>query len=372
MKKNKLKKRNIIILIIILLVILVEIINPIKLYNKYLLSNLNYDEISVENILANGLKDEVLKIGYNKTLDNVFKSSDFKSKNFSMYSQIDYYDFNNFTLIINTLIDKGYNVEDINNILKSADADSLNTFLDKEYIENVSNYLKYDFSILKNIDRYFNYQKENNVDYELAVIYVNIGLDNNFYEQTNIVTDFSLNMLVNRYNKLNSDFIPDNLETVPSEYSVGSQKLNAEALQAFLQMSKDCKNATGYKLLVRSGYRDYQSQEKTYNSYLQAYGKTYAENYVAHPGYSEHQTGLAIDIKAESKDVFSSSKESKWVYLNAYKYGFILRYKEEYEKITGTKYESWHFRYVGNDIANYVYENNMPYEEYYIRFLNNK
>ena len=372
MKKHRAKKRNIILLIFIILVILIEIINPVKLYNKYLLSNLNYNEISIENILKNNLKDEVLEIGYNETLDNVLKSPEFKIDNFSIYSKINYYEFDNFTTIINSLIEKGYTDEEINNILKSSDEDSLNNFLEHDYIENISNYLKYDFSILKNIDRYLNYEKNNNLDNETVVIYVNIGLDNNFYESTNLVTDFSFDMLVNRYNNLNSDFVPDNLEVVPNEYSDSYQRLNSSVLKAFMQMSEDCKKATGYKLLVRSGYRDYQSQEKTYNSYLKSYGKTYAENYVAHPGFSEHQTGLAIDVKAQSKDVFFGSKESEWTYLNAHKYGFILRYKKEFENITGTKYESWHFRYVGNEIASYIYENNISYEEYYVRFLMNK
>ena len=102
---------------------------------------------------------------------------------------------------------------------------------------------------------------------------------------------------------------------------------------------------------------------------LKSYGKTYTENYVTHPGFSEHHTGLAIDVRAESTDVFADSKESKWAYTNAYKYVFILRYKKSEEKITGIKYESWHFRYVGEEIAKYINENDMTYEEYYVRFL---
>ncbi len=370
MKKRRIKKKSFII-VIILFVLVIEIINPIKLYNKYLLKNLNYSDQSIEVILKNNLKKEVLEIEYNKALDIVFESKDFKSKNFNIYKKLNYYNLSDYTKNVNMLIDKGYSPNDINNILKSATNDSLKDFLENDYIENVSKFLEYDFSILENYDRYVNYQNKFNIDKELVVIYVNIGLDKEYYEDTKITNSFSYDMLINKYRGVSEDFIPDNLVDVPSEYGKG-QKLNEEALKAFIKMSDDCKAMTSFSLLVRSGYRDFTEQEKTYNTYLKAYGKKYAENYVTHPGYSEHHTGLAIDIKAESSDVFLGSKESKWTYDNAYKYGFILRYKKEYENITGIKYESWHFRYVGDEIAKYLHDNEMTYEEYYIRFLNNK
>ncbi len=371
MKKKKVKKKSIVVLIIIILIIIVEIVNPIKLYNKYQLKNLNYQEASIENILKNNFKKEVMDLKYNKTLDIVFSSKDFNSKNFDVYKNIEYIELNDFTKNINKLIEKGYKAEEINYILKSATNESLKAFLEKDYQENVSKFLEYDFSILSNLDRYIKYQDEHNIDKELVVIYVNIGLDSNYYTNTNKVESFSFDMLVNKYNELDKDYVPESLVDVPSDYGK-DQKLNETVLKAFIKMSEDCKASTGNKILVRSGYRSYETQENTYNSYLKTYGKNYAENYVAHPGFSEHQTGLAIDIKAESNEVFAKSKESKWVYENAYKYGFILRYKKEYEDITGINYESWHFRYVGEEIAKYIYEKDITYEEYYIRFLNKK
>ena len=371
MKSKKIKTPIIVILVIILLAVAIIIINPIKLYNKYQLKNLKYSEASIENILKNNLKDKVLELGYNETLDKVLVSKDFKIDNFNNYKEIKYYDLDDFVKNINLLIEKGYDSVDINNILKSATNESLKKFLKKDYIENISKFLEYDFSSLDNIDRYIKYQNEHNIDKELVVIYVNIGLDKKFYEDVTTTNKFSIDMLVNKYHGVSEDFIPDNLVDVPSEYGK-DQKLNEETLKAFIKMSEDCKAATNYKLLVRSGYRDFLDQEKTYNTYLKTYGKTYAENYVTHPGYSEHHTGLAIDIKAESTDVFANSKESKWAYENAYKYGFILRYKKEFENITGIKYETWHFRYVGEEIAKYLHENEMTYEEYYVRFIENK
>ena len=372
MKKKRLKKRNIIILSIILVVLLIEFINPIKLYNKYRLRNLNYSENSINLILDKGLKDEILSIEYNKTLDTIINDKNFDSNNFNIYKDLTYYELNDYTKNVNKLIKKGYKAEDINNILKSASNESLEDFLKKEYDENVSKFLKYDFSLLENYDRYLSYKEENNIDNELVVVYVNIGLDKEFYTDTKTVSKFSVDMLVNKYIGVSEEFTPDNLIKIDSDYAVDSkQQGNEEMVKAFKKMSDDCKSETGYKLLVRSGYRDYKSQEETYNLYLKTYGKKYAESYVTHPGYSEHQTGLAVDIKAESSNTFAGTKESKWLNENAYKYGFILRYESETEEITGIKYESWHYRYVGNEIAEYLKENEMTYDEYYIRFLNN-
>ncbi len=371
--KRKLNKKIVIIVVVVLLVLLIEIINPIKLYNKHLLKELHYSEPSINNILKNGLKDDVLAMDYNEALNEVFKSKDFKKENFNVYKELEYRKLTDFTKQVNALISKGYTKEDVKNIIKSATDESLQEFLEKDYIEDVSSFLKYDFSILGNYDRYVDYLDKNNLDKELVVVYVNIGLDRDYYDTPNKVEKFSFDMLVNKYNELSKDFVPDNLIKVDEEYAVDDkQKGNETMLKNFIKMSNDCKSATGYKLLVRSGYRDYKSQEDTYNLYLNTYGKKYAENYVAHPGFSEHQTGLAVDVKAESSNTFAGTKESKWLRENAYKYGFIFRYANDTEEITGIKYESWHYRYVGLDIAKYIQENEMTYDEYYIRFLNNK
>ena len=373
MKKKKLKKKNIIILTIILLIIIVELINPIKLYNKHLLRELNYSETSINVILENNLKDQVLENEYNKNLDKIFSSSDFNYKNYSIYKDLNAYEINDYVKNVNKLIEIGYNASDINNILKTSTDETLKDFLEKDYIKNISDYLQYDFAKLENYDRYLLYKEKNNIDNELVVVYVNIGLDKEFYEDTKEVLEFSTTMLVNKYNGLSKDFVPDNLIKVDSSYAVDSkQQGNEEMLKNFYKMSDDCKASTGYKLLVRSGYRDYKNQQDTYDLYLKTYGKKYAENYVAHAGYSEHQTGLAVDIKAESSNTFKGTKENKWLIENAYKYGFILRYTDDTEDITGVKHESWHYRYVGLEIASYLNEHDMTYDEYYIRFLDRR
>ena len=114
-------------------------------------------------------------------------------------------------------------------------------------------------------------------------------------------------------------------------------------------------------------YKLYKNQEDTYNLYLKTYGKKYAESYVTHPGFSEHQTGLAIDISRRDIGLTSNFMfTNEYLYLknNAHRFGFINRYPMDKEIITGYLFEPWHYRFVGVDIATEIYLNNITLEEY--------
>ena len=110
-------------------------------------------------------------------------------------------------------------------------------------------------------------------------------------------------------------------------------------------------------LIVNSSYRDYESQENVWNNYEARNGEEYADSIAARPGYSEHQTGLALDIitYGANKNTFEDTDEFKWLQKNAHKYGFILRYPKDKEDITGYEYESWHYRYVGVEAATEIH-----------------
>ncbi len=172
-------------------------------------------------------------------------------------------------------------------------------------------------------------------------------------------------VLVNKNNKLPKTFVPNHLRPIDINYAFENKYLTDIAASAFEKLSADAKKI-GYKIIAVSTYRDYQYQANLYNNYIELKGINYADLASARPGHSEHQTGLAVDVMGENNDynAFLTSKAFPWMKTNAHKYGFILRYPKGKEHITGFKYEPWHYRYVGIDVAKTIYENNLTLEEY--------
>ena len=114
--------------------------------------------------------------------------------------------------------------------------------------------------------------------------------------------------------------------------------------------------AIGLNIYLSSGFRSYSTQKNLYNNYVATDSKTNADTYSARPGHSEHQTGLAFDVN-QIDNSFDNTNEAVWLSNNCYKYGFILRYPKGKSNETGYMYESWHFRYVGKDLAEKLYNN---------------
>ncbi len=146
---------------------------------------------------------------------------------------------------------------------------------------------------------------------------------------------------------------------LPEDYNPG---VDPEAQNALYEMFADA-SAEGLSLWVRSGVRTYADQKWQYNVYVERDGKELADTYSARPGHSEHQTGLAFDLNSLYKS-FADTAEGKWLAANCHKYGFILRYPEGKEHITGYMYEPWHVRYVGMDHAPVIHEKGLCLEEY--------
>ena len=157
--------------------------------------------------------------------------------------------------------------------------------------------------------------------------------------------------------------------SLPSSFNPG--KLDSVVSSAADKMFAAAKSEKGYKMWAQSGFRSYSTQESIYNRYVSNDGKANADTYSARPGHSEHQTGLAFDVCSDDKPCitsgFNSTPQAKWLSENAWKYGFILRYVEGKTDETGYKYESWHFRYVGGDLAEELYNNGdwITLEDYY-------
>ena len=153
---------------------------------------------------------------------------------------------------------------------------------------------------------------------------------------------------------------------LPKDFAPG---VNPEAQKAFERMAADAKSV-GYELEAYSSYRSFEYQDMLYTNYVNRDGQKNADRYSARPGYSEHQTGLSFDIGEIGREdlrlteAFGETPAGKWLAENAHQYGFILRYPKGKEHITGYMYESWHFRYLGVELATKVKESNLTLEEY--------
>lgn len=146
---------------------------------------------------------------------------------------------------------------------------------------------------------------------------------------------------------------------LPADYAPG---VDPEAQQAMNELLAAAKK-DGKNLWVQSAYRSYTHQKSLYERYCQRDGQAAADRYSARPGHSEHQSGLAFDFNTIDMR-FASTPECAWLKENCWKYGFIIRYEEDKEEITGYKYEPWHVRYLGKEIAKSVYDSGLCLEEY--------
>lgn len=152
--------------------------------------------------------------------------------------------------------------------------------------------------------------------------------------------------------------------SLPSTYNPG---INQNTLDYFGRMQRAAA-AQGLSITIGSGFRSYTYQKSLYEGYVRQYGRAYADRISARPGHSEHQTGYAIDVRGTSNYLnqrFGTTREGLWMAANAHKYGFILRYPNGKEHITGYIFEPWHFRFVGLNLAPKIYQSGLTVEEYY-------
>ena len=173
----------------------------------------------------------------------------------------------------------------------------------------------------------------------------------------------SLWVVVNKAKPLApEDYAPEDLVNpgLPSDgVTVHMRKEAAEQLKA---MATAANADTGEQMALASGFRSFTQQKKVFTRVEEVYGTEHAETFSARPGHSEHQTGLVADLSEVGSDTrleeaFAGSATGKWVAQESWKYGFIVRYPEGAADITGFKFEPWHVRYVGGELAAYMHEN---------------
>ena len=168
-------------------------------------------------------------------------------------------------------------------------------------------------------------------------------------------------VVVNKLRPLDpADYAADDLVSVPVPYQ-NPPILRKRASDAVVEMFDAFTDETGLEMQSQSAYRSYSAQVRVYNGWVSSLGKKAADLTSARPGFSEHQTGLAIDINAKPtectlKACFGDTKQGKWLAKNAWEYGFILRYPEDATDITGYEYEPWHYRFVGLDLAEEMHD----------------
>ncbi len=268
----------------------------------------------------------------------------------------------------------GYTESEVTTILK----------LDEKYVEDVlkrekalkiiPKLINKDYFLYKNLDRYIAYHKKHRDDSLAKVIsIVNVGADHEWYDKKYVKeadTKQDNLILINKFNHIDKKYTPKNIIAVSNQYAYGSNSITEEAFKAFKDMFYAAKKED-LTLIITSSYRDYETQVKLWKQYSDAYGDNYADSVSARAGYSEHQSGYAIDIVTYNSVMndFEKTDEFKWLQKHANQYGFILRYPKGKEDITGYDYESWHYRYVGKDVAKSIKEKGITFDEYYAYYI---
>lgn len=243
------------------------------------------------------------------------------------------------------------------------EADRIDAFLSLPYYHSnlTKRYIAYDDGTSKPED---------------IVTKVNIGLDQPYGTDVQLVSEQSNTMLINKYHALPEGFVPSNLKETPSpcvigeDYSCQSEKqyLVEEAADQFAKLV-DAAKQQGATLKAIASYRSYAYQSTLYNYNVETQGQAYADTYYARPGQSEHNSGLAVDVMLDDINFneIETSPHYDWLLEHIADYGFILRYPQDKVDITGYNYESWHLRYVGVEVASALQKSGLTLDEYTAR-----
>ena len=357
-KKPNYKLRRTIAKIIIVLIILI----PIIIINKTKIMNFS---LYIHNMQYSDLIDTFFDIDYTKeetesTLKYLKKESKISDDTKDYLLKLD---------------SKGYSKSTIDYLIRNLNKTQLTEFLAKKYDKDYEEYIENDLFKYSNFERYLSYQKKHkDLSIDEVIYRIELNLDKTYYEDAELVKNPNdITVLTNKYLEISEDYEPDDLVDMSDEYAnnrYGQKKLRKEAYEEFVKMV-DAAKEDGVTFYAESAYRSYDYQDRIYKNYVYENGTEKANKYAAKAGFSEHELGLAVDL-ANIWTITTKGEEYAWLTKNAHKYGYIFRYKEEWEDITGYSAESWHIRYVGKKIATDVVKKNMSYEEYYIKYIANK
>ncbi len=285
---------------------------------------------------------------------------------FSLVENMSYKDTDEYRLK-----EKGYDEESVS-LIEHLPSEEKEYLLSNDKID----YIKYIISDKYYMDKFFYkyleyYESNSKLSFDKLIKIVNVGATRAWYEDISITdTSDKYRVLVNKFYSLPDDYDAGNIKKFSATYAYGDVYAEETCYNAFIGMAKAAK-ADGVTLILTSGYRSHDSQKSVYEDMVSKRGATYADEHAARPGQSEHETGLALDILTYNGllETFKTTEAYAWLQRNAQDYGFIERYREGEEYLTGYSPESWHYRYVGVELAQKVKNEGITYEEYYAFYL---
>lgn len=266
----------------------------------------------------------------------------------------------------------GYKEDEITTIKSKLSDGEIDKLLELKYDKNIVKFMDEKYFIYKNLSKYLDYKKENKLEsYKNIVTIINTEANIDWFDNTK-ETDVSKGelMLVNRLYGLSKDYKPDDIIEVSSAYAYSGVKISESIMDNIIALI-EAASAEGYTFVLSDGYRSYSDQEKIFEKYKNAYGYSEADRVAARAGHSEYQTGLSFNIVPlyKSYDKPKESPEYKWLYDNAYRFGFIFRFPDGKSSITGFESSTWRLRYVGSEASNIIKSENICFEEYYAYFV---
>lgn len=245
--------------------------------------------------------------------------------------------------------------------------------IDHKYTaSDIEPYRKVEGYKLQNLEGYINaYNTYKNYNYAVCITNYPFIISSNGEPETKytITNPSNLLTLVKKGFYLPEDYEPELVDPeIPVAPDCQNPKMTKETSDALTKMYKAAKQE-GLELVVNSAYRSYQTQVETMADFVARYNTQYANEYVAQPGASEHQTGLGVDLTSQSvvegkRITFGDTEEYRWVIKNCARFGFIIRFEDGTDGITGIAHEPWHLRYVGEDVAKEIQKNGWTFEEY--------
>ncbi len=325
-------------------------------YNQYLnfqVTKLGYQTVALKPFKKLQLRQTIIKKGeYSKALEKAVLNKNYQKELFNLYfikEEITEAEI----ILYKKLSDlKQYLETELNHLFSELDYRELTPLLVFEKLEDIEVYID---DVKEN-----RYRNENS-------FYLTNDYLNKYHNPSLIDTDLDILMLVNDKNQLPEDYLISDLVMIPNECRLKEMTLRAEAQKAFVSLCHDIESA-GYKIASKSAYRSYQDQANIYQDNVAKYGVTTAEEIATRPGFSEHQTGLGVDIASLSSSEnqnFSESATVRWLNENIHHYGFIFRYPKGYESITGISQDLWHLRYIGVEAATKFQTLDLTFDEYF-------